>query len=158
MTDQRLDPERAANLAENPYAGQGPVMLDIGGDVGAVVLHLPASLEGAEVEVEGASATADDAHDHAHTDDHAHTHGHEHSPDHKHDHEHEHEHHSHRLHVAVVGRPINDRIDYSAVFPALLAGRYLLHVPGAAEPVEVQVRGGEVTEATWHEDSPVSGV
>ena len=45
-----LTPERAANLAENPYAGQGSVLLDIGGDVGAVVLHLPASWEGAEVE------------------------------------------------------------------------------------------------------------
>ena len=50
-TPQRaLSPERAANLAENPYAGQGPVLLDIGGDIGAVVLHLPAHWEGAEVE------------------------------------------------------------------------------------------------------------
>lgn len=46
----RLSPDRAANLAENPFAGQGSVLLDIGGDVGAVVLHLPADLEGAEVE------------------------------------------------------------------------------------------------------------
>ena len=45
-----LSPERAANLAENPYAGQGSVLLDIGGDVGAVILHLPAAWEGAEVE------------------------------------------------------------------------------------------------------------
>ncbi len=52
-TPQRaLSPERAANLAENPYAGQGPVLLDIGGDIGAVVLHLPAHWEGAEVEYE----------------------------------------------------------------------------------------------------------
>ena len=50
LTDQdALSPERAANLAENPYAGQGSVLLDIGGDVGAVVLHLPAAYEGAEV-------------------------------------------------------------------------------------------------------------
>ena len=45
-----LSPERAANLAENPYAGQGSVLLDIGGDVGAVILHLPGAWEGAEVE------------------------------------------------------------------------------------------------------------
>ena len=41
--------ERAANLAENPHAGQGSVLLDIGGDVGALVLHVHPSWEGAEV-------------------------------------------------------------------------------------------------------------
>ncbi|HEU4997860.1 MAG TPA: hypothetical protein VFT68_02870 [Lapillicoccus sp.] len=41
--------ERAANLAENPYAGQGSVLLDIGGDVGALVLHVDRDWEGAEV-------------------------------------------------------------------------------------------------------------
>lgn len=36
---------------ENPYAGQGPVLLDIGDDVGALVIAMPARLEGREVEV-----------------------------------------------------------------------------------------------------------
>ena len=32
--------------AENPYAGQGTVLLDIGGDVGALVVTMPAGMEG----------------------------------------------------------------------------------------------------------------
>lgn len=42
---------RRANLAENPYAGQGPVLLDIGDGVGAVVVRMPASMEGLEIEI-----------------------------------------------------------------------------------------------------------
>lgn len=36
---------------ENPYAGQGSVLLDIGGDIGAVVVTMPADLLGTEVEI-----------------------------------------------------------------------------------------------------------
>ena len=36
---------------ENPYAGQGAVLLDIGGDIGAVVVTMPADLLGTEVEI-----------------------------------------------------------------------------------------------------------
>jgi hypothetical protein len=36
---------------ENPHAGQGSVLLDIGGDVGALVVTMPASMLGEEVEV-----------------------------------------------------------------------------------------------------------
>jgi hypothetical protein len=36
---------------ENPHAGQGSVLLDIGGDVGAIVVTMPASMLGEEVEV-----------------------------------------------------------------------------------------------------------
>lgn len=40
---------------ENPFAGQGSVLLDIGGDVGALVVTMPDGLEGREVEVRPAS-------------------------------------------------------------------------------------------------------
>lgn len=36
---------------ENPHAGQGSVLLDIGGDVGALVVTMPSSMLGEEVEV-----------------------------------------------------------------------------------------------------------
>jgi hypothetical protein len=36
---------------ENPHAGQGSVLLDIGGDVGALVVTMPASMLGEEIEV-----------------------------------------------------------------------------------------------------------
>ncbi len=38
-------------MSENPYAGQGSVLLDIGGDVGALVVYMPASTTGLEVEI-----------------------------------------------------------------------------------------------------------
>lgn len=37
--------------AENPHAGQGTVMLDIGGDVGALVVSMPEAMVGQEVEI-----------------------------------------------------------------------------------------------------------
>jgi hypothetical protein len=36
---------------ENPHAGQGSVLLDIGGDIGALVVTMPASMLGEEIEV-----------------------------------------------------------------------------------------------------------
>jgi hypothetical protein len=36
---------------ENPFAGQGSVLLDIGDDIGAVVVVTPAEMEGIEVEI-----------------------------------------------------------------------------------------------------------
>jgi hypothetical protein len=129
--DGTLNPERAANLAENPYAGQGPVLLDIGGDVGAVVLHLPAAWEGAEVEYRHAGV--DPHHDH----------------DHDHDHRH---HHRHHQHVAVVGRPAGAGIAYTAVLPELTAGRYVLTLPVDGPELIVDVDGGAVTELSWPPD------
>ncbi|MEP6650345.1 MAG: hypothetical protein ABJA74_10625, partial [Lapillicoccus sp.] len=131
-TDHALSPERAANLAENPSAGQGPVLLDIGGDIGAVVLHLSAEWEGAEVEfrAEGEDPAA----------------GHHHDEDPHHHHHHHHQGEGQRPHVAVVGRPAGDgRVAYTAVFPELTAGRYVLTLPvDGPEPV-VEVKGGAVT-------------
>ncbi|TQJ06663.1 hypothetical protein FB475_6329 [Kribbella jejuensis] len=45
---------------ENPYAGQGPVLLDIGGDIGALVVAMPAELEGKEVEIRPVDHRPDD--------------------------------------------------------------------------------------------------
>jgi hypothetical protein len=136
MTNPNLHPHRAANLAENPYAGQGPVLLDIGDDIGAIVLHLTAALEGAEIEIEPAN----------HQDDHGtlhHRQGHDHDYDHDHDLDRRH---IHRLHVAVVGRPLPGGLAYTAVFPHLPAGQYRLIIPDREGRLLVQVRGGEVTE------------
>ncbi|NUR05567.1 MAG: hypothetical protein HOQ22_03965 [Nocardioidaceae bacterium] len=38
-------------MSENPYAGQGSVLLDIGDDVGALVVSMPEETLGVEVEV-----------------------------------------------------------------------------------------------------------
>ncbi|HEV7205811.1 MAG TPA: hypothetical protein VGN18_14470 [Jatrophihabitans sp.] len=41
----------------NRHAGQGAVLLDIGGDVGALVVRAPASLAGTEIEIRAVDAT-----------------------------------------------------------------------------------------------------
>jgi len=51
---------------ENPFAGQGAVMLDIGGDVGALVVEMPDALEGVEVEIRPVGSAPEHGHHHAH--------------------------------------------------------------------------------------------
>ncbi len=120
-----------ANLDENPWAGEGSVLLDIGGDVGALVVDMPAALVGHEVEIDPVDGR--DRHEHPH--DHGHDHGHG---------------HGHRRHVAVVPRRTPAGIAPSVVFPDLHEGGYLLYAPGTDDVVlDVVVRGGEVTWATW---------
>lgn len=117
---------------ENPWAGQGAVMLDIGGDIGALVVQMPPETVGREVEVLA----------------HGHDHGHGH--DHAHDHDHDHDH-AHPPHVAVVRRPVaaGDPVP-SLVFDSLTAGRYDLVEKGTRDVVlTAAVRGGEVSWLTW---------
>lgn len=131
-----LSPDRAANLAENPHAGQGSVMLDVGGDIGAIVLYLSQRLEGAEIEIAPVAAEAADEPTHDTESDQGHDHGHGHG-------------HGHHPHVAVVGRPAGAEMLYSAVFPDLQAGVYRLNQAGETPSVEVTVEGGVIAEVTW---------
>ena len=43
---------------ENPHAGQGSVLLDIGGDIGALIVTMPESMLGEEIEVAAAHEPA----------------------------------------------------------------------------------------------------
>jgi hypothetical protein len=47
----RRHPEPGSARGENPWAGQGAVVLDIGGDIGALVVEAPAWMTGVEVEI-----------------------------------------------------------------------------------------------------------
>ncbi len=136
---------------ENPHAGQGSVVLDIGGDVGALVVTMPAELEGVEVEINRIDSTTEGP-TAGHTDDHLHSrdHHHLHDQDQEHDHEHPHDHATRRPHVAVVARPTPLGIIHSLVFPELVEGIYELYRRPAG-PVEltVTIRGGAVTGAAW---------
>jgi hypothetical protein len=108
---------------ENPYAGQGPVVLDIGDDVGAVVVTVPDGMEGVEVEIrpEGGRHEGEDDHRHGH-----------------------------HQHVAVVARPVRGGRLPSLVFPEVEAGRYGLYLKDSRDrAVELTVRGGEVTSLSW---------
>lgn len=109
---------------ENPYAGQGPVLLDIGGDIGALLVTMPARMEGVEVEIRPAGDRGTGSH---------------------HDH-----HHQHYPHVAVVPRPTAAGWVHSLVYGEVPAGDYLLcPVSGGPAALEVTVSGGRVTDAVW---------
>ena len=131
----------AAN-AENPFAGQGSVLLDIGGEIGALVVTMPVGLEGLEVEIQPAG-TGPKPLVPSHHDDHGHDHHHGDGEGHDHDH-------AHHPHVAVVNRPVGDGTVPSLVFPDVVEGDYEL-VPKLGGPVQLQARvnGGEVTTVAW---------
>ena len=113
---------------ENPFAGQGAVLLDIGGEVGALVVAMPAGMVDVEVEIRPMGSAR-------------------HVVDHGHGHDHEHPHH---LHVAVVERPVQDAVVPSLVFPELVEGRYELYLKETDRvQLTVEVNGGEVTTAAW---------
>lgn len=124
---------------ENAHAGAGAVVLDIGGDVGAVIVMTPAGLAGAEIEIcpegrrddepdEGRGWWAGEwrAHGHAHPSGPA------------------------WPHVAVLPRPAPSGSRCAAVFPGLRAGRYELWLrPAQPTAVAVSVAGGAVTSIAW---------
>ena len=129
---------------ENPFAGQGPVLLDIGGDIGALVVAMPAETEGLEVEIRPAG------HDHTHvvvaSD----------APDADHDHslhhDHDHDGSAHHPHVGVVARPGSDGPAYSLVYPEVSEGSYeLVPLPGDTVAMRAEVTGGVVTYTSWPE-------
>jgi hypothetical protein len=120
-------------MTENPYAGQGAVLLDIGGDVGALVVAMPPSMVGVEIEIASVG-------DHAHA-------GHGHAHEHAHD---QHHGHTHRPHVAVVDRPVTDGTLPSLVFPQLVEGSYELYSKGEdAVLLTADIAGGQVTFLEW---------
>ena len=111
---------------ENAWAGQGAVVLDIGGDIGALVVSMPESTVGLEVEIRPLDG--------------------QHVPGHGHAHDHE-----HLAHVAVVARPVGEGRLPSLVFPELASGRYELFEKGRGDSVAlvVAVEGGAVTAVGW---------
>ena len=112
---------------ENPHAGQGPVLLDVGGDVGALLVRMPATLEGVEIEIRpDLSTTA------WHSDSHAGGN------------------HPHPTHVEVLPRPTAEGFVHCAVFPQLTQGRYELYErPFGPVRLQVTITGGQVTQASW---------
>lgn len=152
---------------DNSHAGQGPVLLDIGGEIGAVIVRMPASLNGCEVEarpvagpalLRAGSHSPSPSHDHSHS--HSDADSHDHSPSHdhlhSHDHSHDHSHGDHELahhplvHVGVVERPTPDGPRSTAVFGELVEGTYELYLrPDGPVELTVKVAGGEVSTADW---------
>jgi hypothetical protein len=96
-------------------SGPGSVVLDIGNDVGALVLETPAALLGREIEVSpvgGVMAAG-------------------------------------RTHSLVRERRTAAGTSYAAVYPGLVAGRYLIWRHTDIPVGEVTVDGGRVTRFRW---------
>ena len=105
---------------DNSCPGQGPVLLDIGGDIGALVAVLPDGLVGAEIEARPVGFDPD-------------RHGHAHHP-----------------HAGVVPRPTADGRVLPSLVLELPAGSYQLHrLPDGPPGPIAAVVGGRVTEVTW---------
>ena len=114
----------------------GTVILDIGGDVGALVLMTAHDLLGAEIEISPLDETAADIfqqqHPHVHTDGTTHTHLH---PD--------------RTHVAVRERMGPGGVRFAAIYPGLRQGRYQLWNLDGTQADVVEIVGGQVTQLDW---------
>lgn len=131
---------------ENPYAGQGPVLLDIGGDVGALVVVMPPDTDGLEVELRPAGATATDAsplwqdHRHGHDHHHADAGAHDGAPG-----------QPAYPHVGVVARPDGAAgVVHSLVYPSVTEGEYELYaLPAGPVVMTASVIGGQVTRNRW---------
>ena len=108
-------------MEDHSHAGQGPVMLDIGGDIGALIVTMPAELVGAEVEACPVAGAAFDSYAGGHL-----------------------------PHVAVLARPGGHAVQHTAVFGELQDGEYDLNLrPDEPARLRAVVRGGEVTTARW---------
>lgn len=109
-------------MEDNSHAGQGPVVLDIGGDIGALVVSMPAALSGSEVEARSVAGAALGSYA------------------------------DHLPHVAVLPRPglPGSPVRHVAVFAELREGEYELHLrPDHPARLTAVVRGGEVSTAAW---------
>ena len=140
----------------------GTVVLDIGGDVGALILFTDAAMNHVEIEImpndeQGLDVfqaehphEAEPVDEHSHTDEHTHEHTHdEHTHEDGHTHAHTHAHTPGTTHVAVQERRFGDTVRYSAIYPGLREGSYtLLNQDGTPADV-VQIIGGRVVQVDW---------
>jgi len=110
-------------------------VLDIGGDIGALILYADADYLDREIEI---SPLDGDEHEHTHED--------AHEPDHGHEHGHEH---GHRTHTAIHERRSGGSITYAGIYPELRAGTYRIWADDPSLPDRVTIVGGEVAEVDW---------
>ncbi len=124
-------------------------VLDIGGDIGALILYTDAEYNEREIEV---SPIDEDAHDHAHGHDHEHADEHDHVHAHE-DHGHDHGH-GHRTHTAIHERLSGGQQTYAGIYPELKAGDYRIWTDDPGLPDRVTIVGGEVAEVDWRSQRP----
>jgi hypothetical protein len=115
----------------------GSVVLELGPGIGALLLHTPPELDGAEIEI---SLVDEHAHGHDHEGDHGQPH------DHDHDHDHQH---GRRTHSQVRPRRTANGTSYAAVYPGLKAGKYTVWRDASRPALDVVIESSQVTIAWW---------
>jgi len=119
----------AAVEEHNQHAGQGAVLVDIGGDVGALVVAMPPEMTGVEVEIRPADGSGPTGRAHDHRDGHGH---------------------AHHPHMAVVVRQTEDGPLPCLVYPSVAQGAYdLVMIGDESARRRVEVEGGVVTTTAW---------
>jgi hypothetical protein len=116
-------------------------VLDIGGDIGALILYTDAAYNGREIEVSPIDEPDD-----------RHGRGHEHAYEHEHDHQHENAHgheHGHRTHTAIHERRSGGQVTYAGIYVELKAGSYRIWTDDPSLPDRVTIIGGQVAEVDW---------
>jgi hypothetical protein len=119
----------------------GTVVLDIGGDIGALIILTGAELLRAELEISPVSDDAEDvfqagdAHEHTH-DGHTHSHTHDAGG-------------PRRTHVAVRERHGPSGVRYAAIYPQLREGEYTIYGTDGEPAETVRITGGEVAQLDW---------
>jgi hypothetical protein len=121
----------------------GSVVLELGPGIGALLLHTPPELDGAEIEI---SLVDDSAHGHDHADDHDQPHDHDDDQDQDQDHGHQH---GHRTHSQVRPRQTANGTRYAAVYPGLAAGKYTVWRDASTKALDVVIESSQVTIAWW---------
>jgi hypothetical protein len=106
-------------------------VLDIGGNIGALILYTDAEYDQREIEI----SPVDDPVEHDHHD-HAEGHGHDHG-------------HEHRTHTAIHERRAGAETTYAGIYPELKAGTYRIWTDDPTLPDLVTIVGGEVAELDW---------
>ncbi len=135
-------------------------VLDIGGDIGALILYTDAALNGREIEVSPIDDPDDrPGHDdgQGHEQDRGHEHGHEHGPAHGHELRHEHDQghgHGHRTHTAIHERRSGGQVTYAGIYVELRAGTYRIWTDDPSLPDRVTIIGGQVAEVDWRSTRP----
>jgi hypothetical protein len=135
----------------------GTVVLDIGGDVGALIILTGADRHLVEIEISRADGEralppgSEVAQPHDQPPDHSHDHSHGDGPPHSHSHSHSHGHGAPpaRTHVAVRERRGPNGVRYAAIYPALNAGEYTVWGSDGQVADAVEVVGGEVAQLDW---------
>ena len=123
----------------------GTVMLDIGGDVGALIISTEPDLLLAEIEI----SPVDDERANEPVEPHSHDHGMSDGDGHAHSAPHNHAH-PHRTHVAVRERRGPGGIRFAAIYPSVREGEYTVwNLDGRSAHTTVRITGGQITEIDW---------